>query len=219
MGCFSSKIQPAASRMRKRLTVLVAVHFGADTTAGRHMLCTFLKKIGLKFSFLCASSPEEVVNICKTRSIDIVIMSTVFDQPSALTGPEAAGLIRSAELSMHPNQMCTKPLNWLPTIIVLVEGVELSYLGYRSEQRQRAIQSQRAESRRNGLHDIDLCMWMLCMDNSQEAVAFQRSLCSCLGCDSCFAGSEPADLCPCQQDHRSMPLPARPLGTAAQMQS
>ena len=187
--------------MRERLTVLVAVQFGADTDEGRSCLCAFFKNMGAKWDILLATSPEAAVHICKVRSVDLVIMSAVFDASSGLNGLEAARQIREAERSMCPTWIHAKPQNWLPVVIVMVEGVELSSLGLRQAVRQHEIRSQLAESRHNGVHDIDLCMWMLCLDDAHERAHFQRNLRSCLGCDCCFAGSEAAHLCPCQRSH------------------
>ena len=126
MGCFSSKVHVAPG-MRERLTVLVAVQFGADTDEGRSCLCAFVKNMGAKWDILLATSPEAAVHICKVRSVDIVIMSAVFDASSGLNGLEAARQIREAERSMCPTWIHAKPQNWLPVVIVMVEGVELSY--------------------------------------------------------------------------------------------
>ena len=193
-GCHSTQVEPARCRARERFTVLVAVHFGEDTADGRRFLAAYLKKHFRRCTILFARSLREAVYRCSHQRIDVVFLSKVFATFDDLTGPEAAHLIRRAE-----PEHGKKPLNWLPTVIVMLEGVELSVLGSRAA----SYMSHHPRLQSDGSHDIDLCMWMLYMgyDDGQSLLADLRS---CVGCGACFAGSRPAHLCPCMQKHSAL---------------
>ena len=208
-GCHSGRVEPARCRARERLTVLVAVQFGEDTSVGQIFLAKFLKKNFSRWNILFAGSLWEAVHRCQQQRIDILFLSEVFHDRDHLTGPEAARLIRQAE----PNPCCQKPQNWLPTVIVMVEGVDLTWLGSRAASRT----SRHSRLQSNGSHDINFCVMMLYMDYSEGGLLCSQ-LRSCIGCDACFACCSPAHLCPCMWDHRALHRRAQ-LAAASELDS